>query len=165
MTSCCDLQARRRRKEALAKALQATLERLQLYAHGARFGAWDEPTQQALQRHLMRGLGADAVDQLLLYQQAGRTLLCCIPPTQLLLMFTGALRMGTESSLDIWSPHGLLTGPVHLHHVNFQRICGRHETASPPMSSISVMLQCLMLCRMTLRRAPSRQQERHGITA
>ena len=64
-----DLQARRRRKEALAKALQATFERLQLYAHGARFGAWDEATQQALQRHLVRGLGAEAVDQLLRYQQ------------------------------------------------------------------------------------------------
>lgn len=63
-------QARRRRREALGKALLATFERLQLYAHGARSGAWDEATQQALQRHLARGLGAEAVDQLLLYQQA-----------------------------------------------------------------------------------------------
>ena len=65
---CC-FQARRRRREACSKALQATFERLQLYAHGARLGAWDETTQQALQRHLVRGLGAEAVDQLLLYQQ------------------------------------------------------------------------------------------------
>ena len=63
------VQARRRRREAIAKVLQATFERLQLYAHGARFGAWDESTQQALQRHLVRGLGSEAVDQLLLYQQ------------------------------------------------------------------------------------------------
>ena len=69
-------QARRRRKEALAKALQATFERLQLYAHGARYGAWDEATQQALQRHLVRGLGAEAVDQLLRYQQV-RGRICC----------------------------------------------------------------------------------------
>ncbi len=62
-------QARRRRREALAKALQATFERLQLYAHGTRCGAWDKATQQALQRHLVRNLGADAVDQLLLHQQ------------------------------------------------------------------------------------------------
>ena len=65
------VQARRNRRDALAKVLQATFERLQLYAHGARFGAWDESTQQALQRHLVRGLGSEAVDQLLLYQQVG----------------------------------------------------------------------------------------------
>lgn len=63
------LQARRRRREACSKALQATFERLQLYAHGARLSTWDEATQQALQRHLVRGLGAEAVDQLLHYQQ------------------------------------------------------------------------------------------------
>ncbi len=78
------LQARRRRKEALAKALQATFERLQLYAHGARFGAWDEATQQALQRHLVRGLGAEAVDQLLLYQQVRHAMLCYTRSTHLL---------------------------------------------------------------------------------
>ena len=65
----CFFQARRRRREASSKALQATFDRIQLYAHGARLSAWDEATRQALQRHLVRGLGAEAVDQLLLYQQ------------------------------------------------------------------------------------------------
>ena len=89
------LQARRRRKEALARALQATYERLQLYAHGARSGAWDEPTQQALQRHLVRGLGAEAVDQLLLYQQVRHATCSGIPSTQLFFMLTWTPCMST----------------------------------------------------------------------
>ena len=64
-------QARRRRREALLRSLQAAHERLWLHAKGAAECAApeDDGTRQALQRHLLRGTGAEAVDLLLLYQE------------------------------------------------------------------------------------------------
>ena len=66
-------QARRRRRDALLKGLQEAHARLQMYARGAASCAsGDVVATAALQRHLLRGPGGDAVDLLLLYQEV-----CC----------------------------------------------------------------------------------------
>ncbi len=65
------LQARRRRREAAGKALEAAWERLQLLAAGVGpAAAGDEAAETALARHLVRGEGEAAADALLRYQQA-----------------------------------------------------------------------------------------------
>jgi len=64
-------QARRRRRDAAAKALEAAWERLQLLAAGVGpAAAGDEAAEAALARHLVRGEGEAAADALLRYQQA-----------------------------------------------------------------------------------------------
>lgn len=63
------LQARRRRREAMVKGLQETFERLQLYTDGIKPFAEDEATAQILHKHLLKGVGAESVDFLLLYQE------------------------------------------------------------------------------------------------
>ncbi len=64
-------QARRRRRDAAAKALEAAWERLQLLADGiGPAAAGDEAAEAALARHLVRGEGEAAADALLRYQQA-----------------------------------------------------------------------------------------------
>ncbi len=53
----------------MLKSLQETFERLQLYANGIKPFAEDEATAQILHRHLLKGLGTEAVDFLLTYQE------------------------------------------------------------------------------------------------
>jgi hypothetical protein len=62
-------KARRRRRDAAAVALESAYQRLQLYARGAELLASDAAALAAVERHLVRGLGADAVDLLLRHQQ------------------------------------------------------------------------------------------------
>ena len=59
----------------MVKGLQETFERLQLYTDGIKSFAEDEATAQILHKHLLRGLGAETVDFLLLYQEV-----CCDAP-------------------------------------------------------------------------------------
>ncbi|BDA42327.1 E3 UFM1-protein ligase 1 homolog [Coccomyxa sp. Obi] len=63
-------EARRRRREAMVKGLQESFERLQLYTDGIKAFDEDEATAQILHKHLLKGLGAESVDFLLLYQEA-----------------------------------------------------------------------------------------------
>lgn len=66
------VQARRRRRERAAGALEAAWEGLQLLAAGAGpAAAGDEAAAGVLARHLLRGEGEAAVDALLRYQQVG----------------------------------------------------------------------------------------------
>lgn len=54
------------------KGLQEAFERLQLYSRGISAAAQDEATTQILQKHLIKGLGMEAVDTLLQYQDVRR---------------------------------------------------------------------------------------------
>ncbi len=62
----------------MVKGLQETFERLQLYTDGIKPFAADEATAQILHKHLLKGLGAETVDFLLLYQEV-----CCSAPQHL----------------------------------------------------------------------------------
>lgn len=63
------LQARRRKRDEIAKELQDSNLRLQLYARGAEWASKDEATHSVLQRHLLRGLGLQVLDLLLRHQE------------------------------------------------------------------------------------------------
>lgn len=63
-------EKRRRLRDAAAAALDAAHERLQLHSHGAELFAGDEATLAVLQRHLLRGVGAECADALLRYLAA-----------------------------------------------------------------------------------------------
>lgn len=62
--SCC-LQARRRKRDELAKAADELYQRLQLYAHGAESVQDDEATFTALQKHIQRSIGHAVLDLIL----------------------------------------------------------------------------------------------------
>ncbi|GBF94592.1 hypothetical protein Rsub_06707 [Raphidocelis subcapitata] len=62
-------EARRKSKDAAARALEEAFVRLQLYAHGCEGAADDEALQQALARHAARTTGAECVDALLRWCQ------------------------------------------------------------------------------------------------
>lgn len=66
------MQARRRRRETLLKSLQETFERLQLYTNGIKPFANNEAAAQILNKHLLKGVGIEVVDFLLLYQEVSR---------------------------------------------------------------------------------------------
>ena len=68
------LQARRRRREAIAHAAQDCSNQFQLYLPGSQLFQQTEATSSALQRHLVRSLAIPLLDWLLRYQ-------VCSPPT------------------------------------------------------------------------------------
>ena len=58
-------QSRRRKRDELAKAIDAASLRFQLYNNGAELAKGDEATYTALQRHLLRNTGQQIADLLL----------------------------------------------------------------------------------------------------
>ena len=65
MCLLCCLQARRRKRDELAKAADESYQRLQLYAHGAESVQDDEGTFTALQKHIQRSIGHAVLDLVL----------------------------------------------------------------------------------------------------
>lgn len=91
----------------MLKSLQETFEQLQLFANGIKPFAEDEVTAQILSRHLLKGLGTEAVDFLLLYQEA-----CPLTPLSSLqarphMKHHNVINMCTRPTSPRWLPTGL----------------------------------------------------------
>ena len=59
------MQARRKKRDAISKAVDEAGLRFQLYASGAEFVKEDESTHSAIKRHLLRSVGQKIADLLL----------------------------------------------------------------------------------------------------
>jgi hypothetical protein len=70
-------ERRRRQRDAIARALEESMQRLALFARGAEAFAEDEATAAVLQRHVVRGAGAEALDLVLRYQVQKRQASLC----------------------------------------------------------------------------------------
>lgn len=63
------LQTRRRKRDAIAKAIDEASQRFQLYANGAELFKEDENTYTILQRHLLKSAGQNIADLLLRHHE------------------------------------------------------------------------------------------------